>query len=115
MKKRVFCLLMAALLLGTAAYAARRAVTASPSLRFDGTTAICAMEILADKATDRISATMELYQGRTLIDRWAASDTGVLYMEESTDVEMNKTYTLTVRYTINGADQSPCSVSKTNR
>lgn len=73
------------------------------------------MEILADKATDRISATMELYQGRTLIDRWTASDTGVLYMEESTDVEMNKTYTLTVRYTINGADQSPCSVSKTNR
>ena len=73
------------------------------------------MEILADKATDRISATMELCQGRTLIDRWAASDTGVLYMEESTDVEMNKTYTLTVRYTINGADQSPRSVSKTNR
>ena len=73
------------------------------------------MEILADKATDRISATMELYQGRTLIDRWTASDTGVLYMEESTDVELNKTYTLTVRYTINGADQSPCSVSKTNR
>ena len=73
------------------------------------------MEILADKATDRISATMELYQGRTLIDRWTASDTGVLYMEESTDVELNKTYTLTVRYTINGADQSPCTVSKTNR
>ena len=73
------------------------------------------MEVLADKATDRISATMELYQGRTLIDRWTASDTGVLYMEESTDVELNKTYTLTVRYTINGADQSPCSVSNTNR
>ena len=54
-------------------------------------------------------------RGRTLIDHWAASDTGVLYMEESTDVEMNKTYTLTVRYTINGADQSPCTVSKTNR
>ena len=36
-------------------------------------------------------------------------------MEEFTDVELNKTFTLTVRYTINGADQSPCSVPKTNR
>lgn len=115
MKKRVFCLLMAVLLLGTAAYAARRAVTTSPVLRFDGTTAICAVEISGDKATDRISATMELYQGRTLIDRWTASDTGVLYMEETTDVETNKTYTLTVRCTINGADQGPKSVSRTNR
>lgn len=86
-----------------------------PHLEFNGTKANCSVTILGERTTDKISATMELWQGNTLIDDWSASGSGILKMDKTTAVEKNKTYMLTVEYAINGVAQKTVSVSGTNR
>ena len=50
---------------------------------------------------------------RTTIDDWSASASGILKIDETTTVA-KKTYTLTVEYTVNGVEQTPVSISRTN-
>ena len=57
---------------------------------------------------------MELWQGNILIDDWSASASGILKIDETTTVAKNKTYTLTVEYTVNGVEHTPVSISRTN-
>ena len=114
--KRYFCILIAvALVLSISCYAvSTRAVYAYPTLTFNGTQATCKATIIGQSTTDSIAATMYLYRGSTLIDSWSASGTGVLRMEGFATVSRNKTYTLTVNYSVNGITQDPVTISRTN-
>ena len=105
MRKRFLCLLLViSVILAISAHAA-----------FNGTSATCTVTILGERTTDRISAVMELWQGNILIDDWSASASGILKIDETATVERNKTYKLTVNYTVNGVAQTPVSISRTNR
>ena len=95
--------------------ASARTIDVYPSLTFNGTSATCTVTILGERTTDRISAVMELWQGNILIDDWSASASGILKIDETATVERNKTYKLTVNYTVNGVAQTPVSISRTNR
>lgn len=104
-----------AMLLAIPAYAASaRTIDVIPDINFNGTKATCTVQITGDRATDRIVATVELRQGSTLIDDWSVSGYGILKIEETSNVVKNKTYKLTVDYTINGIAQTPVSISRTN-
>lgn len=115
--KRVMCILvLVATIFAIPAYAASpRTIDVYPSLSFNGTTATCTATIMGERTTDRIAASMELRQGGTLIDDWSASGSGILKLDKTTTVTKNKTYTLTVEYTVNGVAQTPVSISGTNR
>ena len=95
--------------------ASARVVVASPSITFNGTTATCGVMITADKHTDKISASMELWQGNTLIDNWSGSGTWIFTLEGTTTVSKNKTYDLVVNYSVNGVEKVPISISRTNK
>ena len=88
--------------------ASARTIDVYPSLAFNGTSATCTVTILGERTTDRISAVMELWQGNILIDDWSASASGILKIDETATVERNKTYKLTVNYTVNGVAQTDC-------
>ncbi|HJH81481.1 MAG TPA: hypothetical protein OIL99_02390 [Clostridiales bacterium] len=117
MRKRFLCLLLViSVILAISAHAASaRTIDVYPSLAFNGTSATCTVTILGERTTDRISAVMELWQGNILIDDWSASASGILKIDETATVERNKTYKLTVNYTVNGVAQTPVSISRTNR
>lgn len=116
MRRRFLCLLLAmsAILVIPAYAASARTIDLYPSLAFNGTSATCTVTILGERTTDKISATMELWQGSKLIDDWSASASGILKIDETTTVAKNKTYTLTVEYAVNGVEQTPISISRTN-
>lgn len=116
MKKRFLWLMFVmAIILAIPVYAAsERTIDVVPDIEFNGTTATCTVRIMGDRTTDRIAATMELWQGNTLIDEWSASASGILKIDETATVARNKTYTLTVEYTINGTAQTPVSILRSN-
>lgn len=116
MKKKAFILsiVVSILLIVPVHAASARSVIATPSLRFNNTEAICSVQITLDKATDKVSADMELWQGDTLIDNWSGAGSGVLKLEGTATVAKNKTYTLVVYYSINGDEQTPVRVTRTN-
>lgn len=117
MKKRfVAVFLIISMLLMLPAHAATaRVIVAAPSLKFDGTTATCFVRITADKPADKISATMELWQGDNLIDSWSGTGTWTLKLEKTATVSKNKTYDLIVSYSVNGVEKTPVSTSGTNK
>lgn len=116
LKKRTFVILivLSVLLIVPAHAMSARAIRAAPLLTFNNTNAKCFVEITVTWTTDKISATMELWQGDTLIDDWSGNGTGVLVLEGTAPVSKNKTYTLVVYYSVNGEDQTPVSISRTN-
>ena len=93
----------------------KRSIDIYPQLKFNGTKATCTITITGERMTDRISATMTLQQGNTLINSWTGSGFGILKLDKTTGVAKNKTYTLTITYSINGVKQKPVSVSRSNR
>lgn len=115
MKRRVLCvLLIVALLIPIAAQAVTpRTPFAYAHISFNGTTATCTADIYADNATDRITATMILYQGVREVDRWVASGTGELSFSFPAEVESGVTYRLYVRYSVNGVQRTPAEIQKT--
>lgn len=116
MKKGFLCLLLLmSMILAVPAYAASaRTIDVVPDIEFNGTTATCTVRIMGDRTTDKISATMSLWQGSTLIDSWSANGAGILKIDETAQVVRNLTYNLTVNYSINGIAQVPVSISRTN-
>ena len=65
MKKQFLCLLLVlSAILAVSAYpASDRTIDVYPHLEFNGTKANCSVTILGERTTDKISATMELWQG----------------------------------------------------
>lgn len=115
LKKFVSLVVLLALILTIPAYAtSARLVDILPDIAFSSNKATCTVEIYADKSSDRINATMELWQGTREIDTWGASDSGCLFMKESARVEANKTYKLVVNYSINGVSKNPVTIYRTN-
>lgn len=116
MKKRFVAVffIISMLLMLPAHAATARAIVVTPSLKFDGTTATCFVAITADKPEDKISATMELWQGNTLIDSWTGTGSWYLKLEKTTTVSKNKTYDLKISYSVNGVEKVPVSTTRTN-
>lgn len=115
--KKKFCALffiMSTLLMLPAHAVSARVAVASPSITFNGTKATCFVRITADKPADKISATMELWQGSNLIDSWDGEGTWTFKLEGTITVSKNKTYQLVVNYSINGVEKTPVSISRTN-
>ncbi|MDO4316098.1 MAG: hypothetical protein Q4C45_09985 [Oscillospiraceae bacterium] len=115
MKKRI-CALTAVFLLVlsvTAGAVETRELTPRPTLSFSGTTATCAVNIRADSLSDKISATVKLWDGNTCLKTWTDSGTGYLFFSEthSKDIEPGKSYTMTVDYTIAGKSYPQLSTS----
>ena len=115
-KKRFFCMsLILVMLLSVSAHAIQsRSITSVPHLSFDGNNASCVIQIVGDKMTDEISATMELRCGSDLIASWNGSGSGILKMTKSAAVKKGKTYTMVVNFSVNGIEQSPVTISATN-
>ena len=116
MKHRLFSAAIALMLLLALPVQAisPRAVFVVPDISFDGTEATCSVRITADNATDKISATMELWQGNALIDEWTGTGNWNLTLVETAAVSKNKTYQLVINYSINGIEKTPATVTRTN-
>lgn len=114
-KRFLGAILIITMLVAVPAHAASsRSVSVNPRLEFNGTKATCVVVIGADRTSDKIVATMALWQGSTLIESWNSSGTGILKIDETATVSKNKTYKLVVNYSINGISHSPVSTSGTN-
>ena len=88
-----------------------RTTVSKPGLTFDGTIASCKSTIIASGQT--INATLELWQGSTLVASWSDCKTGIVSLSGTATVTSGLTYTLTVSGTINGVAFTPQSVTKT--
>ena len=81
------------------------------TLDFNGTTVTCSVRISAPGKT--IKATMQLWQGNTLVDSWSGSDTSTLRLSETHNVTKGKTYTVRVTCTVNGSSYAVNPATKT--
>ena len=103
MVKRMILVSLCILLLGAIpAHAAEtRAIPVTPTLTFDGTTALCGVTV--SSYGKNISVTLELWNGNTLVDAWSRSGTSVVTISERSIVTKGNTYTLKVSGT-SGSD-----------
>ena len=106
MKKRFFSVTMVLLLVGIlsaqiAQAAGQRAVSQKPDLFFQGTTAICSAICQGDIKTDKIVATLTLYQGNTYINSWSGARAEKITLYGKCTAIAGKTYRLEVAYSIN--------------
>lgn len=117
MKKRIMpFVVIIALLLATPAYAvSTRLISVVPDIQFNGTNATCMALITANKTTDKISATMELWQDDEMIDSWSGVGYGYLKLEGDATVRRYETYQLTVNYSVNGTMKTPVTIDRTNK
>lgn len=115
MKKRSLILaVIFTLVLVLPAYAVeQRTVGISPSLSFDGTNAICKVQILGNTSSDSISVTIKLWQGSICLKAWDEEGTGILLFEDTVGVTKGKTYKLTADAVINGKPQSTVFIENT--
>ena len=117
MKRQTFALLFVyplILALTVSALAAEFRVEAnSPELSFDGNTATCTIFCRSTYVTDKVEATLTLYQGKEYVDSWSDSGTGYVLISESCKVESGKSYRLVLEYSINGVLKKPVSTSAT--
>ena len=89
------------------------ALKASPTLTFDGEVAECSVVCRGENTSDRVEATLTLYQGSTVIDSWSDSGSGSVTISETCDVESGVTYRLAVSWSVNGVDQLTVGTTKT--
>lgn len=117
MKRRIMpFVVIIALLLATPAYAvSTRLISVVPDIQFSGTNATCMVRIAANKTTDKISATMELWHDDEMIDSWSGVGYGLLKLEGDATVRKNETYQLTVSYSVNGTVKTPVTIDRTNK
>lgn len=104
MKKKTLSLILALILLlscsATAQATSVQAATPSASITINGTTATCRVSIAKPGKT--IHATLQLWQGRTMIDSCSGSGTSYLLVTGSHEVTKGKTYTVKVVCTVDG-------------
>ena len=104
MRKRCLTILLMLVLLFCSVSMAATNVT--PVLTFSGTTANCSVTILAKgKAID---ATLELWQGSTLVDSWHGTGISLVTISGTHICTPGITYTLTVTGTI-GSQSISCT------
>lgn len=113
MMKRLFSVVLVLTVLTLvpiAALAAVQAPGAAPNLSFSGTTANCSVTV---KGSGTINATLELWQGSTLIASWSESGTYRVSISGAASVSHGQTYTLTVSGTVGGVAIQATPVTKT--
>lgn len=117
MRKRILAVLMPVLLVclltAQAVCAADLRASVSPSLTFDGTTAVCTVTCRGNSTSDQLEATLTLYQGSTYVDSWSGSGKGRLSISGECAARSGKTYQLELTYSINGVEKPSVSVTKT--
>lgn len=104
----IVCILIVAF--SITAFAATEAVNA-PTLMGSGGIASCKARITYSGQS--IDATLELYQGSTLITSWHKTGSSVVSFSETENYTSGLSYTLTISGTVNGIDFTPQSVTKT--
>lgn len=109
--KRVFLVVLCILILGAIpAHAAEtRAIPVTPTLTFDGTTALCGVTVSSYGKS--ISVDLELWCGDTLVDEWTKAGTSVVTINKTCIAISGKTYTLRVNGTV-GNELISGSISK---
>lgn len=113
MRKRLFSFTLALtllLLFSAPVFAATQANRVTPNLSFSGTTANCSVTV---KGSGTINATLELWQGSTLVASWSGSGTNRVSISGSASVSHGQTYTLTVSGTVGGVAIQAVPVTKT--
>ena len=75
-----------------------RLSTPKLDLSFIGTTAYCSVICNGQSDSDKIQATLTLYQGKTYVDSWSNSGTGQTAVSGNCKVSRGKDYTLTLTY-----------------
>lgn len=115
MKRRFAAAILACLMtvaLVTSAYAAEaRAIVATPSLSFSGTTATCKLSVVKPGAA--IDATLELWSGNTLLASWSGTGTSRVIISKTKTVTRGQSYTLKAHGTVGGATLTVAPVTKT--
>ena len=114
MKRRFAAAILACLMtvaLVTSAYAAEaRAIVATPSLSFCGTTATCKLSVIKPGAA--IDATLELWSGNTLLASWSGTGTSRVIISKTKTVTRGQSYTLKAHGTVDGATLNVTPVTK---
>ena len=107
MKRRIcVCMALIALALSISVQAVElRYVTARPSLSFNGTTAFCSAFCRGDSSSDKIDATLTLYQGSSYVDSWSGSGKEQVTLSGTCEAVSGKSYKLVVDYSVNGESQ----------
>ena len=115
MKKRIFTMVMLfVLMLSMSVQAAEnRIVRATPSLQFDGTTALCSIDCKSGNVDDELVVTLTLFRGNTRLNTWTESGTRRVTFTEEHDAESGKEYKLVLSFSVNGVAQSSVTVKKT--
>lgn len=115
MKRRFAAAILACLMtvaLVTSAYAAEaRAITVSPILSFNGTTANCKLSVTKPGAA--IEATLELWSGNTRLASWSGTGTSRVIISKTKTVTRGQSYTLKVHGTVGGETIDAPSITKT--
>lgn len=109
----VLFLLVFSLSAQTALAAEARVTRVWPTLCFDGTTAVCSVSYRAGSTSDKISATLTLYQGDSYVDSWSDKGTGSIRISGECEAQSGKDYRLVLTYSINGTAQTSASVEGT--
>lgn len=74
-KHMVSAVLLLIMMLSLSAQAAEmRVITASPYLTFNENTATCMADCKSTNPSDKVSATLTLYQGSTCVTSWSGSE-----------------------------------------
>ncbi len=116
MKRILPIVLSIVMLFSTCAFASSSNVSGprgvgSPTLTASGNTATCGCRITF--SGQEIDATMELWQGSTLVASWQDTGTGRVDFYETVTIVRGLTYTLTVSGTVDGISFTPRSITKT--
>lgn len=84
-----------------------------PHLTFDGTIAKCSIFLKATSSTDKVKATLTLYQGNSYVDSWSDEGRGSVHVSGECEVQSGKDYTLVLTCSINGVEQKSVSTDGT--
>ena len=84
-----------------------------PDISFSGTTANCSVTVVGNQISDKLTATIKLWQGTTCLETWTTSGTGYIFWDDTATVSKNNTYKLTVDVTINGVTKPQVYVEGT--
>lgn len=113
MKKILPLLLLLTAACVVSVQAAARVIRSDANLSFQGTKAVCSVEIRGTDAADEIALIAKLWQGDTCLNNWITSGTGRVVLEKTQRVTKGGSYRLTVDATVNGVEQSTKEVSGT--
>ena len=111
-KHMVSAVLLLIMMLSLSEQAAEmRVITASPYLTFNENTATCMADCKSTNPSDKVSATLTLYQGSTCVTSWSGSGNGRVIISKSCTVKSGMEYKLVLSYSVNGKAQESVSVT----